>query len=198
MRLAQLHDQRRVLAHVARVAVRTLARGESARVQRAPAVILARQRAQRHLAPDARGVLRALARRFPRTGQRARGARPAVTVARALLAELARESRHARARAVHVQHALVLAYVPQHFVRDQIRLRVLRRLRDVLQHTGRHTGVTHRLAEGYCSDTVVGWAHGWVGGSLDVGMGKVANIFYQRRVVPGYRTSKARVHHVSF
>lgn len=123
---------RLVLARVTRVPDRALAPWVAGPVHRAIAAVLAPARAQLLIAPVTVAGLRALARRLSSVRQRARPVRT-VTVAHARLAVLALESRGARARPIGVQHALVLANVPQHFVRDQFRGRFRgRRHRDVL------------------------------------------------------------------
>lgn len=112
-----VQPRRLVLARVTRVPDRTLAPGVARSVQRAIAAVLAPARAQLLIAPFTVAGLRALARRLSRVRQRARPVR-AVAVAHACLTVFAFESRRARTRPVGVQHALVLADVPQHLVRD--------------------------------------------------------------------------------
>jgi len=118
------------LAQVARVAGRALAPGVAGAVQLALAAVEAPARAQLFLAPVPVAGLGALARRLSARGHRARAGH-AVSVAHARLTVLALESRGTRARAVRVQHSLVLAYVPQRFVRYQFRHR-FRSQHDVL------------------------------------------------------------------
>jgi len=126
---------RLVLARVTRVPDRTLAPRIAGAVHRAIAAVLAPARAQLLVAPVTVAGLRALARRLSRVRQRARPVR-AVTVAHARLTVFALETGGARARPVGVQHALVLANVPQHLVRDQFRRQFRRRRRrDVLRKT---------------------------------------------------------------
>jgi len=121
-----------VLARVARVPDRTLAMRIARHVHRALAAVLAPARAQLLVAPVTVTGLRALARRLSRVRQRARSVL-AVTVAHARLAVFALKSRGARTRPVGVQHALVLANVPEHVVRDQFRRQFRRRHCDVLR-----------------------------------------------------------------
>jgi len=123
---------RLVLARVTRVPDGALAPWVAGPVHRAIAAVLAPARAQLLIAPVTVAGLRALARRLSSLRQRARPVR-AVTVAHACLTVFALESGGARTRPVGVQHALVLANVPQHLVRDQFRSYFRgRRHRDVL------------------------------------------------------------------